>query len=335
MGKTVENLTVNAEGFFKQAVSPLKLKKAWCQIKNSNTLSILNSSWFEKNSLMLLNGTFQYPIVKKVNFIKLKRNSSEKLWHIVNLRVKIIERALLNALEIIFEGAYTWSTIIKTEFKNAEANLKTTVFKNEYAAIKHSKTEKFTYQKKIQIAKRVFKSSSFGCRTGKSAHLALHYIRIKWNSNTVYFLKYSVIGVCVDIHKKRLKNTFNRFVKDFRFWRELKKMFGAGCFIELNPKKVVWGRLLYPFLLNVYMHDFDQFVDNLNSEYRNTVVLYNKNNYKGLIIHKHKSRRSSKFSIQMLKIYDEWVKYNKKFVNNCVASKERLFKNVWKFCCVR
>lgn len=107
MSQAVENFTVNAKGLFKQAVSPIRLKKAWCQIKNSNILSILNPSWFEQNSLMLVEGTFQYPMIKKINFIKLKRNSSRELLHIINPRIKIIERALLNSLEIIFEGAYT------------------------------------------------------------------------------------------------------------------------------------------------------------------------------------------------------------------------------------
>ena len=128
---------------------------------------------------MLINGTFKYPIIKKINGIKLQRNSCGELLNIINLRVKVIERALLNSLEIIFEGAYVWNTVLEAEFKNAEANLKTTVFKSEYASIMHSKTAKCIYQKKIQIAKRVFKSTSFGHRVGKSAHQALHYIKTR------------------------------------------------------------------------------------------------------------------------------------------------------------
>lgn len=107
MSRTAENFTVNAKGFFKQAVSPIRLKKAWCQIKNSDVLTTLNFSWFEKSSQMLIDGTFQYPMIRKVNLIKLKRNDCRELLHIINPRVKIIERALLNSLEIIFEGAYT------------------------------------------------------------------------------------------------------------------------------------------------------------------------------------------------------------------------------------
>lgn len=127
-----------------------------------------------------------------------------------------------------------------------------------------------------------------------------------------------------NIHKKRLKNTFNRFVKDSRFWEELEKMFDAGYFMELSSQKVVGSKLLHPFLLNVYMHDFDQFVENLSDEYRNIAILCNKNNYKDLNIQKCRSRRSGKFSIQMSKVYDELAKHSTKydkFLSNCVVSK--------------
>lgn len=109
-------------------------------------------------------------------------------------------------------------------------------------------------------------------------------------------------------------------------------MFDAGYFMELSPQKVVGSKLLYPFLLNVYMHDFDQFVENLSDEYRNIAILCNKNNYKDLNIQKCRSRRSGKFSIQMSKIYDELAKHSTKddkFLSNCVVSKGRPFENVW------
>lgn len=106
MNKVVENITVNAKGFFKQAVSAARLKKAWCQLKSSYNFLMLDFSWFEKNSQMLVNGTFQYPIIKKINLIKLQKNSCRELLNIINFRIKVIERALLNSLEIIFEGAY-------------------------------------------------------------------------------------------------------------------------------------------------------------------------------------------------------------------------------------
>lgn len=104
--KAAENFTVNAKGFFKQAISPIKLKKAWWQLKNNHVFFKPDFSWFEKNSQMLINRKFQYPTIKKVNLIKLKSNSCREILSIIHFRVKIVEKALLNSLEIIFEGAY-------------------------------------------------------------------------------------------------------------------------------------------------------------------------------------------------------------------------------------
>lgn len=106
MNKVSENFTVNAKGFFKQAVSSNRLRKAWCQLKNSYTFATPDLLWFEKKSQMLVNGTFDYQIIKKIKLTELKKDSAEKSLNIVNPKVKIIEKALLNCLEIIFEGAY-------------------------------------------------------------------------------------------------------------------------------------------------------------------------------------------------------------------------------------
>lgn len=53
------------------------------------------------------------------------------------------------------------------------------LFKSRYKVITHSKTAKFIYAKKVKIAKRVFKLTSFGYRIGKSVHKALHYVKTR------------------------------------------------------------------------------------------------------------------------------------------------------------
>lgn len=108
-------------------------------------------------------------------------------------------------------------------------------------------------------------------------------------------------------------------------------MFNAGCFMKPSSIKAVWGGLLYPFLLNVYMHDFDQFVENLNDEYFNIAILCDNNSSNDLTVKKYGSRPRYKFSNKMLKIYDELVICHKKYqktLSNCVASKGRPFENV-------
>jgi hypothetical protein len=56
---------------------------------------------------MLVKGTYKYLVFKKVHFIKLKNRVCRKLLNITNSKIKIIEKALLNYFEILFEGAYT------------------------------------------------------------------------------------------------------------------------------------------------------------------------------------------------------------------------------------
>ena len=115
-------------------------------------------------------------------------------------------------------------------------------------------------------------------------------------------------------------------------------MFDTGCFIELNPQKAVWGRLLYPFLLNVYMHDFDQFVENLNDEYLNIIMLSTNKNHSNLAVKECGNQRRREFSNQMLKKYDEQVQSDKiygKILSNCALGKGRPLEDVWEFCCAR
>jgi hypothetical protein len=97
----------------------------------------------------------------------------------MNLRVKIIEKALLNQIEIIFEGAYFWSIISRAEYKDAEKNFNSKSFKNEYKIIFNKETKKNLYKKKCHIAKRIFKPTNFGFRRDKSVHQALHHIKTK------------------------------------------------------------------------------------------------------------------------------------------------------------
>jgi hypothetical protein len=338
MNWAADNFTINTKGFFKEAVSPDRLKKAWCQLKSNQIFFNLDFSWFEKNSQMLINSTFEYPMARKINVAMLKSNSSGGVLNIVNSKVNIIEKALLNSFEIIFEGAYAWSVILKSEFKNAEANLKTTIFKGKYQAVNNLKTAKIMYKKKVQVSKRVFKSTSFGYRTGKSAHQALYFVKTRWHKDTVYFLNYNMMQLFENIHMKRLKNTFNRYVQDSRFWEEIEKMFDAGCFFNLNPQRVSQSSLLSPFLFNLYMHDFDQFIENLNDECQNIMIWYNNKNYHDIILKKFRSRCLYKSSNNILKVYYELFKHNKKCCrtwSNCVTSKGRPFEDSWKFCRLR
>lgn len=301
---------LNTKGFFKQVVSPIKLRKAWSQLKSNQSLFHLDFSWFEKNSGMLVKGIFKYLVFKKVRFVKLQNRVCRKFLNITNSKIRIVEKALLNYFEILFEGAYTWTTILETEFKNAEIHLKTIMFKNNYKIIVSSKTGKYIYRKKVVLTKRIFRPTSFGFRIGKSAHQAISYVKTAWNKTMAYFLKYSVEEILKNVQTSRLKNTFNRFVKDHRFWEEIEKMFRAGYFLEINDLKVNKGSLLHPFLFNVFMHDFDQFME---SQWSNAAELLNNKSCGFFYLNKFPNLIVCKYPFQTTQMFNVSSKHNKKY----------------------
>jgi retron-type reverse transcriptase len=309
---TLEKSFINDKGLFKRSVSVLNLKKAWQQLKNNskkltirlenNYIDNINEFWFENTSQSLINGTFKYPTAKKINIPK--HNTETKLLNIANSRIKIIEKALLNPLEIIFEGAYIWSIISEAEFNNAKKNLSKIEFKKEYKIIFNEKSKKFEYKKKQHIAKKVFKNSSFGFRKKKSAHQALYHIKNTWGTNTTYFLDYDIKKAFENINKNRLKNAFNRYVKDPRVWEEIEKMLNAGNInddmLQLCNIGVVLNSNLSPLLYNLYMHDLDQLIENLNKKNNK---FYKNKDYGDLEAKKNYNKLINKYSLQMLKTY--------------------------------
>jgi len=72
---------------------------------NSILSNGINDAWFVKTSKKLLEGSFQYPMRKRV-FID-KANNEKILLTSVNFKIKVIEKALFNALEPQFEGYFS------------------------------------------------------------------------------------------------------------------------------------------------------------------------------------------------------------------------------------
>lgn len=115
------------------------------------------------------------------------------------------------------------------------------------------------------------------------------------------------------VHKNRLKNTFNRFVKDPRFWEEIEKMFRAGYFLEIDDLKVNKGSLLRPFLFNVFMHDFDQFMEILENQSIDIMLLFNHRNCGYFDMRKYFSLITSKYPCQTIQMLNASSKCNKKY----------------------
>lgn len=92
--------------------------------------------------------------------------------------------------------------------------------------------------------------------------------------NTVFLIDYDVSKAFDNVNRKRLKNLFTNQIKDPRFWLEVSKMLNAGTELELKlifeKKGVAQGSVISPFLFNIYMHELDKKVVELQNLTRHT-----------------------------------------------------------------
>ena len=267
-----EKWITNDNKLFERAVSIEALKKAWYIQKSKpgmmtkgsgeETLNSISDQWFITANKKLLEGSFKYPTRRRV--LIEKPDGGTRPLTIANPRIKIIERALLNALEPHFEGLHVWVEINESEYK---ANIKKQEeFAQYYRTLEAKDKKKPIYQKKHNILDKVFMSCNYGFRPYRSAHEALHNIK-HWRTNTTFLIDYDVSKAFDNVNRKRLKNLFTSYIRDSRFWLEIAKMLNAGTTLELKQifenKGVAQGSILSPFLFNIYMHELDKKVIDL------------------------------------------------------------------------
>jgi hypothetical protein len=87
-------------------------------------------------------------------------------------------------------------------------------------------------------------------------------------------------------------------------------MFRVGYFLEVDDLKVNKGSLLRPFLFNVFMHDFDQFMENQSID---VVGLSNNKNCGFFDLNKFPSLIVCKSHYQTTQMFNASSKHNKKY----------------------
>lgn len=215
----------NVKGLFLKSVTSNALIEAWYQLRSNpgmltkgsgeETINKISDAWFQKISELLREGGMKYPSARRKEIPKPVGKTGTRPLTITNPRIKVIERALLNALEPIFEGVHEWKRIPKEDYEKAKLEKSIQEFKENYKKKSEKKVIE-TYKKEI-LMERIFKPTSFGFRARKSVHQALHRIKTEWRNNTIYFLDYDIKKAFDNVNQGRLKNVFNKYVKDQRF----------------------------------------------------------------------------------------------------------------------
>ena len=295
----------NDEKFFERAVSVGSLKRAWSLLKSNQgmmtvsisreTLNGISDHWFEAASKKLLDGSFKYPNCRRVSIDK--ADGAERPLIIVNPRIKVIERALLNAVEPIFEGLYQWEKVSKKEYDQRKGPKD----KKNFRVIKSKKN---TYETKNTIHPTIFSPHSYGFRPQKSAHQALHVIK-HWRTNSSFFIDYDVSKAFDNVNRKRLKNLFNKQVRDVRFWTEISKILNSGVILELKllfeRQGVAHNSIISLLLFNIYLHELDKKIASIQKTTYDTQQSYKSATYGNIEAEKVYRKISRDFATDNLK----------------------------------
>lgn len=119
------------------------------------------------------------------------------------------------------------------------------------------------------IYEPIFLDVSHGFRPKRSCHTALHQIS-KWNGTT-WMLEGDIKGFFNEVDHQVLIKILEKKIRDQRFFDLLWKLFRAGYIddgVKYNTYTgVPQGGVISPVLSNIYLHEFDLFVETLIVKY--------------------------------------------------------------------
>jgi DNA polymerase III delta prime subunit len=83
-------------------------------------------------------------------------------------------------------------------------------------------------------------------------------------------LDYDIAKAFDEVNRNRLKNTFNKYIVDKRFWITINRILSTGVAEDFTTlfehKGVAQGSIISPFLFNIYMHELDKFIVGLQTQ---------------------------------------------------------------------
>lgn len=266
------------ENIFPITCSIENLQEAWYEIKSKSgnmtpgggrmeTLNGLELKWFEETSKKLLSGSYNYRPARRI-YIDKPGKSGKRPLTIGSPRDKIIQRAFLRVLQLIYEGVSVWElTDFKTysEFVYPNWHLYES-FPKRTRTVKGSEI----YEIRDWIIEPRFSHFSFGFRPNRSAHSALKLIKRTWSP--VWFWSADLVKAFDKVNHNRLINEINKTIDDPRLTDELYKMINVEI-INLKALDYVegvgtpQGNVLSPFLFNIYLSSLDFYVESLQVKY--------------------------------------------------------------------
>src|SRR5207244_4070752 len=115
-----------------------------------------------------------------------------------------------------------------------------------------------------------FSANSHGFRRSKSCHSALKDIQARW-SGVTWFLEGDIKACLDDIDHEILLGVLRKKIKDERFISIIREFLKAG-YQDLDEARkdslagTPQGGIVSPILANIYLHELDEFVEQLQKE---------------------------------------------------------------------
>lgn len=171
-----------------------------------------------------------------------------------------------------------------------------------------------------QIYEPIFHRDSHGFRHDRSCHTALEGIRRHWNG-TKWFIEFDIEGYFDNIDHSKMIQLLEKRINDKKFLSIIKRMLKAGYVENWKFNKTYSGTpqggIISPILANIYLHEFDEFVVNLQESYTKGKFRKDNPEYKKIKREKeklsNKIRKAQKQEDQILakKLITDWKELGK------------------------